>query len=492
MIFLLINKNLFLLVNLVNVLEKLLREVLANIASNPKQYPPPSNVIAGEIVKEVRRRFVELALRHKDSEYLAFVLDDILSLEYRKGIVSAYYYLINELGLDKNEAIELIVEAIEVIANLKNISNLPPVYRTIINYILEIIEDEEIHSPLFLLDYASELGLIYWDGEKWNITELGRFLLKLPSLELVKALLTLEILLPGISSNSMPKEFLQLLRELFSRSNIHKIEFIINISKTQRPLVYSWLSRLANLGIFSIDYREQRIRANILTCQLLEQILDINSNPYITILQSLLSQLDPPLITVNIQSHINRIKNDPLLLNQWNEIQQAINNLDQRNYHAALRTFLPVIERILRDIIVKEGLAGTDKGLNTLVEIAKGYKLISARTEGLIKALGRDLELHGLEQLDNDRAKFYAELALMTLLELIRDYRRHKLFHRALQEIASQLDINVKELLKAYPENRKIIHVQFLSDKRLRITIKSKYVYEVYQEDNENIKIIKI
>ena len=100
---------------------------------------------------------------------------------------------------------------------------------------------------------------------------------------------------------------------------------------------------------------------------------------------------------------------------------------------------------------MKKGLAGTDKGLNALVEIVKGHKLISSRTEGLIKALGRDVELHGLKQLDSDRARFCAELALMTLLELIRDYRRHKLLHQALQQIAPQVGINVRELLKAIP-----------------------------------------
>ena len=475
-------------------MEKLLREVLTSIALNPRQYPPPSDIVASEVVKEVRRRFVKLALKHEDSKRLATVLDDVLSLEYHRGVVSAYYYLINELGLDKNEAIELIVKAIEVIAGLQRMDHLPPVYRTIIDYVIEIIEGEETYSPypLFLLDYASELGLVYWDGEKWNITELGRFMLKLPPFELIKALLTLETLLPKTKANCMPREFLQLLRKLFSKSSVYRIEYIVNISKAHRPLVYSWLSRLANLGLLSIDYEEQKVKANQFTLQLLEKVLDASSNPYITILQSLLSQLDPPIITTNVPSHINKVKNDPLLSSHWDEIRQAVDNLDRGNYHATLRTLLPVIECILRDIAVKEGLAGTDKGLNALVEIIKGHKFISARTEGLIKALGRDAELHGLEQLDIDRAKSYAELALMTLLELIRDYRRHKLLHQALQQIASQLRIEPKELLKAYPDNRRIIHVQFLSDTKLRITIKSRHVYEIRQKSDGNLEITKL
>jgi len=475
-------------------LEKTLREVLANIALNPKYYPEPLDIVAGEVVREIRKRFVKVALSHKDSESLAVVLDNVLSPDYRRGIVSAYYYLVGELGLDKSKALEMIVKAIEVVVGLRKTSDLPPVHRTIINYVIEIIESEGTYSPypLSLLDYATELSLVYWDGEKWSITELGKFLLKLPPFEFIKALLTIEILLPKTSFNCMSSEFLQLLRKLFSRSDEHRIEYIVSISKTPRPLVYSWLSRLANLGLLSIDYREQKVKANQHTFQFLEKVLDISSNLYFSLLYSLISHQDPPMITTNIPSCISKMRNDPLISSYWNEIRQAIDSLDRGNYHAALRTVLPVIERILREIAIEEGLAGTDKGLNALVDIVKGHKFISVRTEGLIKALGRDVEFHGLEQLDTDRAKFYAELALMTLLELVRDYRRHKLLHQALQEIAPQLNMDPKELLKAYPNNRKTIHVHFLSDTRLRITIKSKHVYEINQKTTGELEIYKI
>ena len=154
-------------------------------------------------------------------------------------------------------------------------------HKTIINYVVEIIESVETYSPypLFLLDYASELGLVYWDGEKWNITELGKFIHKLLPLELVKVLLALETLLPGTSPNSMPREFLQLLKELFSKSNTHRIEYIASVSRAHRPLVYSWLLRLANLGLLSIDYGERKVKANRFTIQLLEKVLDTSSNP---------------------------------------------------------------------------------------------------------------------------------------------------------------------------------------------------------------------
>ena len=49
------------------------------------------------------------------------------------------------------------------------------------------------------------------------------------------------------------------------------------------------------------------------------------------------------------------MKNDPLLSSHWDEIRQAMDNLERGNYHAALRTLLPVVERVLRDIAVEEG-----------------------------------------------------------------------------------------------------------------------------------------
>ena len=288
-------------------LEKALREVLASIALGLKQYPPPLDVIANEVLREVRKEFVKLALGQQYSEHLATLLDDLLSPEYRKGIASAYCYLVNEIGLDRDKAVALVIEAIKVTAGLQERRHLPPVHRTIIDYIVEIIEGEETYSscPLSLLDYASELGLVYWDGEKWNITELGKFMIKLPPLELVKALLTLEILLPATSLNSMSKEFLQLLKGLFSKSNIHRTEYIVAVSGTHGSLVYSWLLRLSGLGLISTDHREGRIKANQFTIQLLEEVLDTNSNPYITILRSLLlPQLASSIVKADTPSYI--------------------------------------------------------------------------------------------------------------------------------------------------------------------------------------------
>ncbi len=467
-------------------MSKALKKVLTDVSNDPNYYPPPLDVEATKIIREIRSRFTQLALSYESSVDLANALDSILSPDYRRGMVAGYYYLTRELGLEKGKAIELLVEALEVVFGIRDLRHLLPVHKVIVSYLIKIISGEDVYSlyPLSLIDYVSELNLIYWDGEKWNLTELGKFMLKLPSPELVKALLTLETILPT-SSNCMSRAFLKEIRKLLSRNSMHmhRVTLVENIIAEQlnipQAMIHSWLTRLAELGLVTLMPGDGRLRANKLTPELLDSILNIRTNPYYALLSSLLLKSGPPLITTDLPAHIERLKDNPLLQSSWGEVKQALNSYNNRDYHAALRTLLPFIEKILREIAVREGIAGTDKGLNALMEIVKGHKLISARTEGLIKALGRDLELHGLEQLDTDRARFYAELAQMTLLELIRDYERHKLLHEAIKEISRELGMNPEELIKAYPNNRKTIHVQFLSDRKIRITIKSRHVYEV-------------
>jgi len=479
-------------------MENALREILAKINENPRYYPAPSNIVADEIIREIRRRIMKEIFQHKDKTRFPDMFDNllspILSPKYTRGVLSAYYYLTHDLGLDKNNAVNLIVKALEVLTALKPFESLSPLERALIDYLTEIIEGETRYSfyPLSVLDYACELGLIYWDGEKWNITEMGKFMLKLPPYEFVKALLTLETVLSRGSTNCMTYDFIETLKDILSCNNIHRLDFIVKRARVNFALAYSWLNRLASLGVIRLDHRSKVVKANPHTMCLLESIVNRDSNIYFTLIQSIISRSDPPLITTNISAYLKNMEDDPLIAECWNEIKQASTAIERGSYHAALRTLLPVIERVLREICIKERIAGTDKGLKALIEIVKGHKLISERVENLVKALGRDVELHGLEVLDIDRARVYAELALMAVLELLRDYRRHKILHRALRRISRDLNIAFEKLIEAYPSNRKVVHVQFISDNKMRITIKGKHVYEVSLSPNGEIEITQL
>jgi len=474
-----------------------LRKVLAMVDASPKYYPPPHDVEAISIVRDVLSDFTRLALEHEDESQVARVLEDVLWPEYQRGIMAAYYYLSRELKLEGYDAYVYIMDALRSLAGLKPSSS-SPVHRVIVDTLVEIIDGGGIYAPypLYLIEYAIELNLVYWDGEKWNLTELGRFMLKLPPLELIKALLTLEALLSRATPYCMTREFLEFLEKLLNslpEDEASEWEIVDNYAEAMglAPfMVHFWFNRLAKLGV--ITFKADQLSANEFTLQLLSLVLDPSSNPYYSLVSSLVFQSGPPLVTTNIPEHIEELESNPLVSGSWGEVRQALNSYGSGDYHAALRTLLPVIEKVLREIAVKEGLAGTDKGFSALVEIVKGSKLISARTEGLLKALGRDFELHGLEQLDLDRARFYAELALMTLLELVRDYERHKLLREALQEISRELGVSSEELIKAYPDNRRTIHVQFLSDRGLRITVKGQHVYEVVRDQRGRVVVSRV
>ena len=105
-----------------------------------------------------------------------------------------------------------------------------------------------------------------------------------------------------------------------------------------------------------------------------------------------------------------------------------------------------------------------------------------------MKALGRDTDVHGLESIDQENASFNASLAFMTLSEILKDYRRHTFLRKVLRIVAKEVGMKPKELLKAYPSDRNTIHVQFISDNIIRVTIHESHVYEA-KKINGKIKL---
>lgn len=256
-----------------------LRDVLYKIVLNPKYYPPPLISDVEEAIREVRRKLIELILKQKNSREAANVLDDMLTLKYEEKIASAYYFLTREVRYSKDEAINLIVK---VVGPKVEFEKLLPVDEVITNYVIDIIEGDECYPqyPLPLLNHASKIGLIYWDGEKWNTTELGKFLLKLPFIEFVKALLTLETL-SEISPENMPVKFLECLNRLLIEKKSYSIDFIINKCGiiSNEHYVRSWLTKLHELGVIFINYKENRVETTKYTSPILGDI------PYTAILK---------------------------------------------------------------------------------------------------------------------------------------------------------------------------------------------------------------
>jgi hypothetical protein len=198
----------------------------------------------------------------------------------------------------------------------------------------------------------------------------------------------------------------------------------------------------------------------------------------------------PFSITEHIISLIESLKNEPLLAEKWSEVEQALNSFKRGDFIAAFRTILPIIEHVLREIALKHNLPGTAKGLKTLAEVLRGNKWLSDKTEGLIKALGRDLDIHGVSSIDPNTAYIYASLAMLTLVEVIRDYKRHIFLRKALNVVAKKISRDSEELLEAYQTNRKKLQVIFPSDSdisKARIIIDETQVFDVEEINGEII-----
>jgi hypothetical protein len=307
---------------------------------------------------------------------------------------------------------------------------------------------------------------------------------------MAKALLTLEIVLSRGNIYCMTRDFLEQLAFLFSRSKTHMIDFIVERTRYSCELTTCWLERLNFLGIVAFKDEYRRVEITSFGEIAMNEVLRAE-NRYMELFKFIMEE-DFSSLSLGVKiKEFEKLKDDPLLFSRRKELDQAIKSLAQGASVAAYRTVIPVIEYLLREIAVKEGIAGTNLGMKSLAGKLCGAKLLSEGTEALVRALGRDTDVHGLEPLEQENASFYAFLAFVTLREILKDYRRHTFLRRVLRIVAKEVGMEPKELLKAYPSDRKTIHVQFIGDNIVRVTIHGSHVYEA-KKINGKIKLKRV
>jgi len=344
------------------------------------------------------------------------------------------------------------------------------------------------------LGYIEELSLAYWDGDKWQITELGELLLRIPPKHLPEALLYLETKLSKGTLLCMNKSFVETLYELSKERIEIKIYELVDKTKLEYGLIRAWLIRMDALGLLTYDRIQGKVQMKRQSPHILRKVIEEES-PLFAVISSLIQSTDPPMVVredVAI-NYLRRNMNHPLLKGLTDELEQALKTYETDNYMTALRALLPIIEKIVREIYVREKIGGTGDSLNTMVEKLTEKRFISEGVKGLIISLRRNEVAHGLWPPSIDDARIYSHLALITIPELIRDYERHKFLRKVLNEINKLKDytLNVDELLKSYPYNRKTLHVEWITDDRLRVTLRGE-VYEAIRKDNRpSVKRVK-
>ena len=465
-------------------IEKGLRELISELRVNPSSYPSLREL--RDIINKVGRSIL-MSLQSESKNGSLEAHSIFGRFYYDVGIASAYLYLTHDLKLDEKMTLEIISRATEVLMGFKSLWDLKRQNRALVEKLVEIIKES---GTVYLLEYASELGVIYYDGERWHVTPLSEFLLKLPPLEMSKALLTLEVVLSRGNIYCMTRDFLERLIFLFSRSKTHRIDFIADMTGYSRELATCWLERLNSLGIVAFKDEYCRVEITGFGEIAMSEVLSAE-NRYMELFKFIMKEGFSSLsLGVGIKE-FEKLKDDSLLFSRRKELEQAIKSLAQGDYVVAYRTVIPVIEYLLREIAVKEGIAGTNLGMKSLASKLYGAKLLSEGTEALVRALGRDTDVHGLEPLEQENASFYAFLAFVTLREILKDYRRHTFLRKVLMIVAKEVGMKPKELLKAYPNDRNTIHVQFISDNIIRVTIHGSHVYEA-KKINGKIKLKRV
>jgi hypothetical protein len=265
--------------NAAQTLGRVLRTLLSEIRTNPNLYPPPGAM--ADVVRKVRAPILDRLRKSAPQEGAR--VEDLLFPLYEKGIMSAYWHLTRELGLEEGEALELTRAAVEIAIGITPTASLSDADRVLAEELAEVINSGGV---FYVLEYASELGLVYFDGERWRVSALGDLILRLPPAEFTKALLTLECLMSKGNPYCMTMDFLGKLADLFSKDKVHRINFISSRTGHASFLTREWLLRLASLGLMRLSF-DGRVEVTRLGEIIMREVLD-PQNPYTRLFEDMI------------------------------------------------------------------------------------------------------------------------------------------------------------------------------------------------------------
>ncbi|RLI80941.1 hypothetical protein DRP04_07195 [Archaeoglobales archaeon] len=467
---------------LIEYLRQIILKMLEDpIYSKPKivELPSPlSRKLRGYLISKLRRQGDEHAARVFNEQFRRGNLDISLNRAFR--------YLIDECGINDQEEIEKFLAKMldEIIKRKRNVWRKPkfevfenPVDNSIFESMLQhALSSKTKDETGEIIEYGKQNGFFYWDGEKWHVTNLGHFFIKLSPLQAVKFLLLVEIgQSRGINDNWHISE--KFLRKLFE---VKEMSWYLENPKELADYNSKWVKRLNDLGIVEREivyvdpvYIPIEIRDNIKLNKMgkivLEEILNTEKDSLSILLELLYRQelrFSSDLLAYYTSSEtIEKLKrlfeDGKLVRGQEREIQASLRAFEDGNYISSLKTLIPTIEGIVRNIYVSKGLGGTDKDLEPMLQELRSNKWITKETEGLVISLGRAKKLHGLEGLSEQEAQVYCIIGLKALEGIFKDYYFFTALRLCFEKI-SEIEPNISEeyLLEAYPNKRKEVHVQ--------------------------------
>nr|AAU82918.1 hypothetical protein GZ23H9_13 [uncultured archaeon GZfos23H9] len=151
--------------------------------------------------------------------------------------------------------------------------------------------------------------------------------------------------------------------------------------------------------------------------------------------------------------------NSEIVKGQENEIKAGLKSFQDMNYISSLKTFIPTIEGIVRNIYVDMGIGGTDKDLEPMLDELRSNKWITKETGALVISLGRTKKVHGLEGLFEQEAQIYCMMALKALEDIHRNFYFFTALRLCLKKIAEKEPHTTTDSLLTLTSSNHRVHI---------------------------------
>lgn len=463
-----------------------LRAIILKITEDPWYVKPSAIEIPLKLNRRLREYFIT-QLRTRRDKYAAQIFNEqIRRGELDKVLNGAYQYLIDKCGISTEgelyRFLELLIDDILRQQGKWKKTNREELENPVDEAIFQSIKRQSFSGSskyeniLDLIEYGKQNSLFYWNGERWSVTNLGLAFIKFSSMQAVKFLLLLEL-----HQSSGEEDVWHVSRNYLRWINTTK-EYLWDYDapyETQQTHVGKWIKRLKEMGIIEHNIEHvgefgqydigERIKLTKFGEVTLENILNSELDPLSAFIEMLYRQelnLSPYLLSYYSSSEtIEKLRvlflNSEIVKGQENEIEAGLKSFQDMSYISSLKTFIPTIEGIVRNIYVDMGIGGTDKDLEPMLAQLRSNKWITKETESLVISLGRAKKVHGLEGLSEQEAQIYCTMVLKALEDLHKDFYFFISLRKCFEEIAEkELHITAEYLLSAYPKKRNEVHVQ--------------------------------
>ena len=462
-----------------------LRTIILKITEDPLYVKPSAIDIPLKLNRRLREYFIT-QLRTRKDKYAAQIFNEQIRYdELDKVLKGAYQYLVDKCGISTEEELYRFLKLL--IGNIlrqqgkrewakrEELEN--PVDEAIFQSIRSFSRGSEYENIPALIEYGKQNSLFHWNGEKWRVTNLGLAFIKLSSMQAVKFLLLLELHQSGGKDDVWH----------VSRNYLEWIyttkEYFFDYPPNEIPEIYlgKWLRRLIEMGIIEFEIAYEGgvgnfqydvgyiIKVTKFGEVILEIILDSESDPLSTFVEMLYRQelnFSPDLLSYYSNSEtIEKLRglflNSEIVKGQGNEIKAGLKSFQDMNYISSLKTFIPSIEGVVRNIYVDKSIGGTDKDLEPMLDQLQSNRWITKETRALVISLGRTKKVHGLEGLFEQEAQIYCMMTLKALEDIHKNFYFFTALRMCFKKIAEkEPHIPTGSLLSAYPKKRDEVHLQ--------------------------------